>query len=336
MTSTASVFAFLLRRTLAGAARRRLARLREPRYLLGAIVGALYMYFWLGRAMLRNVTNPHVLGPRLQVSPEALALFLSLAAAALAVNAALLWVFQTGRPVLHVSEADVQFLAPAPLPRQALLYLSLLRTTLGIGFGALVMAVLRPRLRASLLAGVRGGFRRLLDDAAPRPGPRLLESAPGRGPARDATPDAPRDRRRGRRRARRPSPGSAWGSTVPSESSSPFPTPPPPCVLSPMASPRGPQASYRSFCSRLFAPCSHRPSRPTRVTSSFRCQRRSWSWLRTTRGSSGPTRDSRRRHSKARADARREPRNARVAAFTGRPRRRSARSCRSPCRPGEA
>ena len=37
MTSTASTFAFLLRRTLAGAARRRLARLREPRYLLGGI-----------------------------------------------------------------------------------------------------------------------------------------------------------------------------------------------------------------------------------------------------------------------------------------------------------
>ena len=140
MTSTASVFAFLLRRTLAGAARRRLARLREPRYLLGAIVGALYMYFWLGRALLRDVTNPHVLGPRLQAPPAALALLLSLAAAAVAVNAALLWVFSTARPVLHVSEADVQFLAPAPLPRQALLHLSLLRTTLAIGFGALVMA----------------------------------------------------------------------------------------------------------------------------------------------------------------------------------------------------
>jgi ABC-2 type transport system permease protein len=140
MTSTAGVFAFLLRRTLAGAARRRLARLREPRYLLGGIVGALYLYFWIGRALLRNVANPHVLGPRLQVPPEALALILSLAAAAVAVYAALLWVFPTRPPVLHVSEADVQFLAPAPLARQALLYLSLLRTTLGIGFGALVMA----------------------------------------------------------------------------------------------------------------------------------------------------------------------------------------------------
>jgi ABC-2 type transport system permease protein len=140
MTSTASVFAFLVRRTLVGAARRRLARLREPRYLLGGIVGALYLYFWLGRAILRNVANPHVPGPRLQVSPEALALLLSLAAAAVAVNAALLWVFHSGRPVLQVSEADVQFLAPAPLPRQALLHLSLLRATLAIGFGALVMA----------------------------------------------------------------------------------------------------------------------------------------------------------------------------------------------------
>jgi ABC-2 type transport system permease protein len=141
MTSTASVFAFLVRRTLAGVARRRLARLREPRYLLGAIVGTLYMYFWLGRAILRNVSNPHVLGPRLQASPEALALLLSLAAAALAVNTALFWVFHAGRPVLHVSEADVQFLAPAPLPRQALLQLSLLRTTLAIGASALIIAL---------------------------------------------------------------------------------------------------------------------------------------------------------------------------------------------------
>ncbi len=54
MTSTASVFAFLLWRTLAGAARRRLARLREPRYLAGGIVGALYLYFWLVRPVLHG------------------------------------------------------------------------------------------------------------------------------------------------------------------------------------------------------------------------------------------------------------------------------------------
>lgn len=145
MTSTASVFAFLLRRTIAGAARRRLARLREPRYLLGAIVGALYLYFWLGRALLRSATHDRGLGPRLPASPEALALFLSLAAAALAVSAALVWVFHSGRPVLHVSEADVQFLAPAPLPRQALLYLSLLRTSLALAFGALVTSLALSR-----------------------------------------------------------------------------------------------------------------------------------------------------------------------------------------------
>ncbi len=141
MTSTASVFAFLLRRTLAGAARRRLARLREPRYLLGGIVGALYLYFWVGRTVLRNATHHQGLGARLQVPSDLLALVLPLAAAALAVSAALVWVFRRGRPVLHVSEADVQFLAPAPLPRQALLQLSLLRTTLAIGFGALVVAL---------------------------------------------------------------------------------------------------------------------------------------------------------------------------------------------------
>jgi Putative ABC exporter len=141
MTYAASIFGFLLWRTLVGAARRRLARLREPRYLLGGLVGAAYMYFWFGRAMLRSATHHQGLGPRLQLPPEAVALFLSLAAATLAVNAALFWLFHSGTPVLHLSEADVQFLAPAPLPRRALLHLSLLRTQLPLLFGALVMAI---------------------------------------------------------------------------------------------------------------------------------------------------------------------------------------------------
>jgi ABC-2 type transport system permease protein len=140
MTSTASIFAFLLWRTIAGATRRRLARLREPRYLAGGIVGALYLYFWFVAPLLRGGIKDRQPGPAFHLSAEAATLLLVLAAAALALNASLLWLFGGGAPLLHVTEAEVQFLAPAPLPRHALLHFSLIRTELALTFAAVVVA----------------------------------------------------------------------------------------------------------------------------------------------------------------------------------------------------
>ena len=117
MTSTASVFAFLLWRTIVGATRRRLARLREPRYLAGGLVGGLYLYFWFIGPLLHGGLRHRWSGPAFQLSPELAMLLQVLAAAALALNASLLWLFHGGTPALHVTEAEVQFLAPAPLPR---------------------------------------------------------------------------------------------------------------------------------------------------------------------------------------------------------------------------
>ncbi len=151
MTSTAGVFAFLLWRTLVGAARRRLARLREPRYLLGGIVGALYLYSWLIRPAMRGGGRYRGAGPALALPPEAVSLILILAAAGLALLASLYWLFHKGTPVLQVSEAEVQFLAPAPLHRQALLHFSLLRTEMALLFSAVVAAWVGSRAFASEL-----------------------------------------------------------------------------------------------------------------------------------------------------------------------------------------
>jgi hypothetical protein len=140
MTSTASVFAFLLWRTIVGATRRRLARLREPRYLAGGLVGGLYLYFWFIGPLLHGGLRHRGSGPAFQLSPELAMLLQVLAAAALALNASLLWLFHGGTPALHVTEAEVQFLAPAPLPRRALLHFSLIRTELALLFSAFVVA----------------------------------------------------------------------------------------------------------------------------------------------------------------------------------------------------
>jgi Putative ABC exporter len=141
VTHTANIFAFLLWRTLLGAARRRLVRLREPRYLLGGIVGALYLYFWLARPLLHGGMRHPSPTAGLRLPPEALALILVLAAAGLALAASVFWLFHSGTPALHVSETEVQFLGPAPLPRRALLHLSLLRTELALLFSAVVAAL---------------------------------------------------------------------------------------------------------------------------------------------------------------------------------------------------
>lgn len=140
MTSTARLFAFLISRTIAGATRRRLSRLREPRYLLGGIVGALYLYFWFIGPLLHGGLGRHGPAAAFRLSPEATLFLQVLAAAVLALNASLFWVVYTGTPVLHVTEAEVQFLAPAPLPRHALLHFSLIRTELALTFAALVVA----------------------------------------------------------------------------------------------------------------------------------------------------------------------------------------------------
>ena len=52
--SALSIFAFLLRRTTANLARRRLKRLREPRYLIGVLIGGTYFYLMFFRSMMRN------------------------------------------------------------------------------------------------------------------------------------------------------------------------------------------------------------------------------------------------------------------------------------------
>src|SRR5262245_32452451 len=94
--------------------RMRLKRLREPRYLIGTIVGLSYLWlvFWRPRP---RVTMPMTAGgsanPALELA----------GAAVLFTLAALSWVQPRNRPALAFSRADVQFLFPAPFTRHELL-----------------------------------------------------------------------------------------------------------------------------------------------------------------------------------------------------------------------
>ncbi|MBK5255082.1 MAG: hypothetical protein JJE39_03535 [Vicinamibacteria bacterium] len=135
--STPRIFAFLIARTTANMTRRRLTRLREPRYLIGTIVGAAYFYFNFGRLLTRNPGSRTSLSSA-GLSAEVTSLLLLLASLALAIFAILSWLFVKGTPRLSLNEADVQFLLPAPLPPRAVVHFSLLRSQLRLIFGSLI------------------------------------------------------------------------------------------------------------------------------------------------------------------------------------------------------
>jgi len=130
--------------------RLRLRRLREPRYLVGAVAGAAYFYFTVF-ARLSGRRNLARRRGAVSAAPEAL--FSSLRAAApaaiglaLLVLTAVSWILPFDAGMLDFSEAEVQFLFPAPVSRRWLLLHRMLRSQVGILFGSLIVALFTPSL----------------------------------------------------------------------------------------------------------------------------------------------------------------------------------------------
>jgi hypothetical protein len=121
--------------------RSRLRRLRQPKYLLGAIVGGAYFcyyFFWvlMGRRQAGRGALP--------VSPGQGELVEGLAALVFLVVLLLMWVFPRERAALNFSEAEVAFLFPAPVGRRTLINFKLLKSQTAILLSALFMTLIRP------------------------------------------------------------------------------------------------------------------------------------------------------------------------------------------------
>jgi hypothetical protein len=112
----------------------RVKRLRKPNYLVGAIVGGLYFYFYLLRTFLRN--------KRVPFSPEHQDLIESAGALLLMVIVLLAWVLPHSRSALAFTEAEVGFLFPAPISRRALINFKLLKSQAAILFSSLLMTII--------------------------------------------------------------------------------------------------------------------------------------------------------------------------------------------------
>jgi ABC-2 type transport system permease protein len=138
-------FVYLYVTTVRNAVVQRLRRLRQPKYLTGAIVGIAYFYFFVfGRAFSRP---PHGAAAAATAAGgfDAQAWIEPFAAVALAVAALLAWVLGNGRAVLQFTEAETAFFFPAPVSRRMLVHYKLLRSQLGILISAGFMTLLFRR-----------------------------------------------------------------------------------------------------------------------------------------------------------------------------------------------
>ncbi len=125
--------------------RTRFRRLREPRYLIGSIIGGAWFFFFVVRSLFNaRPSGRHVPSPIEMVMHDAetsrFVIALALFAIALVIG---LW--PGARRPLEFSRAEVQFLFPAPITRRQLIQYKVLRSQLGLLFGAAIATLLfRP------------------------------------------------------------------------------------------------------------------------------------------------------------------------------------------------
>jgi ABC-2 type transport system permease protein len=128
-----SALAYLLYHSWLNRLRTRIRRLRQPKYLFGLLVGGVYFAYLFGfQYMFSGRRGP---GPGGFVpTPENVAIFESIGALGLLAIVLLAWLIPHERAALIFSEAEINFLFPAPIDRRTLIHFKLLRSQIGILF----------------------------------------------------------------------------------------------------------------------------------------------------------------------------------------------------------
>jgi ABC-2 type transport system permease protein len=123
----------------------RVRRLRQPKYLIGAMVGAAYFYFVFFQSFGRSpgpAFTPESMPADLAVPPDATPLMLALGALALLIVLIFMWVLPSQSPGLAFSEAEAAFLFPAPISRRALIHFKLLSNQVTVLFQSLFFSLI--------------------------------------------------------------------------------------------------------------------------------------------------------------------------------------------------
>lgn len=132
---------YLVTRSFLNATRRRVARLRQPKYLIGFAVGCLYVYWLIFRPQ-----GGTALGST--VTPAGDVWAVAVLAALVGFN----WVFGSAETPFTFTLAETQYLFTAPLTRRQVIDFKLIRSQLALLVSAAITGVFLSR-------GVLGGFR---------------------------------------------------------------------------------------------------------------------------------------------------------------------------------
>jgi hypothetical protein len=132
--------------SLWNAALARVRRLRQPKYLFGAVAGAAYLYLFFWRRFVAAPSEAFS-GPA-AVGAVAVAGGAAVAAAYGLARSALAWLAPVSGSALRFSEAEIAFLFPAPVARRTLIHYRLLSAQTGLGLAAVVLGFLVQRLGA--------------------------------------------------------------------------------------------------------------------------------------------------------------------------------------------
>ena len=154
---------FLLVRSVRGRIVRSLRLLKQPKYLVGILVFAAWIGFWMSNAIYdffdveegERTVEVHFGGMEElhEMAAEALPAAHLAAALLLAAAITIWWLMPWGRLALSLRQSEIHLLAPAPVQRRHLIQYATLRSQPGILFGCMIL---------SLFMGSGRGAARLL------------------------------------------------------------------------------------------------------------------------------------------------------------------------------
>jgi ABC-2 type transport system permease protein len=121
----------------------RIRRLKQPKYLLFALVGGAYFYFYFFRWIFMGGRGPRGWGG--SGAPD-LSAYETLGALVLFTIILLAWLIPHERAALVFTEAEIAFLFPAPISRRGLVHFKLLRSQTAILFTTVLLTLLTNRM----------------------------------------------------------------------------------------------------------------------------------------------------------------------------------------------
>jgi ABC-2 type transport system permease protein len=121
-----------------------LLRIRQPKYLVGALFGIAYLYFvFFRRYPQRPGGRPAT--PLDDIATAGAPMILIIGSISLLVFVALCWALRRQRAALSFTEAEIAFLFPAPVGRPALIHYRLISAALASLFTALILGFFSRR-----------------------------------------------------------------------------------------------------------------------------------------------------------------------------------------------